>query len=370
MRLWRPFILLIPLLMGVFAVHYSCSDNRPKDSIPVQQSGSTLTGHWGLEKLSDYGLFQGRLADLIPAEGVLPYDLNMPLFSDYALKARFVKMPEGKKAIYNDKSVFEFPEGTILIKNFLYPNDFRDETKGRKIIETRLLIHESSGWKALPYIWNEEQTEAYLEVAGGRKEISWIHTDGKQKTLQYSIPNVNQCKGCHVKASRLIPIGPSARQLNKNFAYSDGIMNQLLRWRNAGILDQLPDDLSQCPTVPDWNHPEGSSLESRARAYLDINCAHCHSKEGPANTSGLLLDIHETNPSSLGIYKAPVAAGRGSGNLLYDIVPGKPQESILLYRMQSTDPGVMMPELGRKMVHEEGVQLISEWIAAMKPSSF
>lgn len=320
----------------------------------------------GLEKLSEYGFFKGALADLSPVDGILPYDLNTPLFSDYAYKARFVKVPQGQKAVYNPSNEFQFPVGTVLIKNFFYPNDFRDISKGRKIIETRLLIHEEAGWKALPYIWNDEQTEAILEVAGGRKDISWIHSDGTTKTLSYSVPNVNQCKGCHVRNSRFSPIGPSARELNRDFEYADGKMNELVKWREAGILEGLPENLSECPRVPDWNNPNDGTTEQRARAYLDINCAHCHSPTGPANTSSLLLDIHETNPMHLGVYKSPVSAGRGSGSFLYSAVPGKPEESILVYRMRSTDPGVMMPELGRKLVHEEGVKVVEDWIRGMK----
>ena len=86
----------------------------------------------------------------------------------------------------------------------------------------------------------------------------------------------------------------------------------------------------------------------------------------PAQTSGLNLSIHETESIALGIMKTPVAAGRGSGNLKYDIVPSKPNESILLYRLESTDPGEMMPEVGRKTMHKEGVDLNREWIKAMK----
>ncbi|WP_229364501.1 c-type cytochrome domain-containing protein [Fibrella aestuarina] len=106
-------------------------------------------------------------------------------------------------------------------------------------------------------------------------------------------------------------------------------------------------------------------MAERARIYLDINCAHCHRPDGPANTSGLNLTIHEQNPTAWGLRKTPVAAGRGSGGHQYDIVAGKPNESILLYRMASTDPGVMMPEVARKVTHQEGVALIREWIEKM-----
>ena len=107
------------------------------------------------------------------------------------------------------------------------------------------------------------------------------------------------------------------------------------------------------------------SLDARARAWLEINCAHCHNPAGPARNSGLDLLASQTNPTAYGVYKAPVAAGRGSGGREFDIVPGQPDKSIMVYRIASTDGGIMMPELGKRLVHEEGLALIREWIAAM-----
>jgi uncharacterized repeat protein (TIGR03806 family) len=232
-------------------------------------------------------------------------------------------------------------------------------------METRLLIHENTGWKALEYVWNEEQTDAFLEVAGDTKEVSYIFTDGKKKTHQYSIPNLNQCKGCHNRSEKMTPIGPSAGQLNGDYNYSEIPENQLVYWQKQGILKNMP-ALEDCPKAPIWNKPETGSIDSRARVYLDINCAHCHNPKGPAMTSGLNLSVHETNPTAIGINKSPVAAGRGSGGFDFDIVKGHPESSILTYRMHSTDPGVMMPELGRHQIHSEGLALIKNWIKSLK----
>jgi uncharacterized repeat protein (TIGR03806 family) len=317
------------------------------------------------EKLSDYGLFSGRLADLRPAEGVLPYALNTPLFSDYAEKARFLRVPAGAVVTYNDSTVFDFPVGTVLVKNFYYPKDFRAPSAGREIIETRLLVREAQGWKALPYIWNKEQTEAYLDVAGETREVSYIDATGKSRRHRYEVPNMNQCKGCHNYREAMVPIGPSARQLNGALDYGEGAENQLEHWASRGLFAHLPPAADR-PAGVRWDDPASGSLNDRARAWLDINCGHCHRQGGPASTSGLYLTVHEQDPLHLGIGKTPVAAGRGSGNLQFSIAPGQPDKSILVYRMQSTDPGVMMPELGRSLTHQEGVALVREWIRQMK----
>src|SRR5690606_23206632 len=174
-------------------------------------------------------------------------------------------------------------------------------------------------------------------------------------------PNKNQCKGCHVRNESLLPIGVNARQLNRDFNYGNSKENQLAHWKALGVLSGLPDK-DAIPTLAVWDNPATGSLNKRARAYLDANCGHCHSQNGPASTSGLFLDIFEQRKIHLGVGKTPVAAGRGSGNLRFDIVPGKPDQSILVFRMKTNDPAIAMPELGREQVHAEGVALIEEWI--------
>lgn len=318
--------------------------------------------------LSSFGFFAGDMAAQKPVESVMPYDLNTPLFSDYAHKLRFIQIPAGQRVAYNDKHVLQFPEGTVIIKTFYYLNDERRPEKGRRLMETRLLIHESEGWKALPYHWNEEQTEAYLEVAGDTKAVKWIDQQGKKRKVDYAMPNMNQCKGCHSWDGKMTPIGPSARQLNHTFDYGNQVENQLTYWASQGHLTDLPADISSLPYIPDWDQSTDGTLDQRARAWLDINCAHCHNPHGPASTSGFFLDIHQTDPSVYGVFKTPVAAGRGAGGHVYDIHPGKADASILTYRIASTDPGIMMPEVGRKLVHEEGLALIKAWINQMEPA--
>jgi uncharacterized repeat protein (TIGR03806 family) len=318
------------------------------------------------ELLSEYHFFKGKMHDLLPNGRTLPYDLNSPLFSDYAHKARFVYMPDGKVADYEEEKVLQLPVGACLIKNFYYPADFRKPEENKRIIETRLLVHRQDAWEALTYIWNDEQTEAKLDVAGDLKKVSWIHTDGSKKEIDYIIPNKNQCKSCHWINGAITPIGPKARNLNKEYAYADGKDNQLTKWTKAGILKGMP-DLKSCPKEASYND-ETASLDDRARAYLDVNCGHCHNPGGPAYTSGLYLNYEMKDPEHLGVCKTPVSAGRGTGNFMVDIVPGDPAHSIMPFRMASTDAGIKMPELGRSLVHTEGLDLITKWIAAMQPS--
>ena len=296
--------------------------------------------------LSDYRFFTD-LKTRAPAARVEPYALNTPLFSDYAEKQRFIYVPAGQKARYDAEKIFDFPVGTALIKTFGY------EQQGKfRPLETRLLLHRASGWVAIPYVWNADGTDADLKRAGTRIPVSFTDPSGEARQISYAVPNQNQCKDCHARAGAITPIGPLARQLN------DG--RQLQRLARAGLLDRAPAD---APRLARWDDAK-APLDARARAYLEANCAHCHNPQGAASNSGLYLDWRQSE-AGLGILKRPVAAGRGSGGHEFDIVPGNAGGSILVYRMESTDPGIAMPELGRATVHKEGVGLLRHWIDAM-----
>ncbi len=316
--------------------------------------------------LSEYGFFTGELNQLIPAARVLFYKPVSSLFSDYSFKSRFVWIPEGKNATIADdeKGTFLFPEGSTLIKHFYYPGQFDNPEGKRKIMETRLLVKKDGNWEAYPYLWNEEQTEALYKITGSTTPVSFIDAQQKLHEIEYVQPNKNQCKSCHNRNEELIPIGPNARNLNSIITYKNGKQqNQLEKWKAWGY---LVDDRKEekYPSMVDYDDIH-ADLHLRAKAYLEMNCGHCHHPEGPASTSGMFLTYEEENPDKWGVMKPPIAAGVGAGPHTYGIVPGRAEESILVYRMKSEKPGIMMPELGRVSKHQEGVDLIREWIDKM-----
>jgi uncharacterized repeat protein (TIGR03806 family) len=339
--------------------------------------------------LSEWRLLKIEGGRLSLNAGVVPYDLNTPLFSDYAHKLRTIWMPKGKSARYDAKNSFDFPVGTIISKTFYYPlpgdgkwdgksvariaanNDLQGESLDLskvRLIETRLLVRREAGWEAMPYVWNESQTEATLKRAGDLIALELVDSDGGRETADYQVPDQNQCASCHAtdnKTRALHPIGPKARHLNRDFAYAAGSENQIAHLARVGYLTGAPDP-ARAPRNADWQDAAHARLEDRARAYLDVNCGHCHSQTGPAITSGMWLDAAIVDRLKLGFCKQPVAAGKGTGNRLYDIAPGQADASVLVFRMDSDDPSVMMPELGRSVVHREGVELIREWIDAQQ----
>ncbi|NNE49231.1 MAG: hypothetical protein HKN38_03400 [Altererythrobacter sp.] len=337
------------------------------------------------EKLSEWNLLRVADGGLALNDRVTAYDLNSSLFTDYAHKLRTVWLPEGASAAYNGEETFDFPVGTVISKTFYYPGGgdavlLEDDMTAERLnsgfalaevrlIETRLLVRREAGWEALPYVWNEDQTDAVLKRTGDAQQLTLTSADGAREDFTYIVPNANQCAGCHATNAttrEIMPIGPKARHLNRDFAYADGMANQLNEWSELGLLSGAP-EVADAPRNAVWSDTS-ASIDDRARAYLDINCAHCHNRVGPADTSGLLLEHDAPVGPSLGLCKLPIAAGKGTGGRLFGIVPGEADQSIFTYRMESVDPSIMMPELGRSLSHEEGTRLIAEWIAAMDGS--
>ena len=342
--------------------------------------------------LSDWGMLSVDRG-LTLSERVAPYDLNTPLFTDYAHKLRTVWMPDGVSASYRTGAALDFPVGTVLTKTFYYPKDNAGATfEGRvlktpdesgriaailtdldqvRLVETRLLIHRADGWEAAAYVWNDEQTDAALTRIGDTQQMVLVEPSGEGGAAQeteftYVVPDVNQCAGCHApnNTTRAIsPIGPKARHLNKAFVHNGASVNQLSHLQSIGYLVGAG-DVDDAPRNADWRDAS-ASLNERARSYLDINCAHCHNAVGPADTSGLLLAPDEPLGPKSGLCKLPIAAGAGTGGRRFSIVPGAPDASIFVYRLESVEPDKMMPELGRSLSHAEGVALIRDWILSM-----
>lgn len=312
---------------------------------------------------------------------VVPYDLNTPLFSDFALKARAIYVPEGETIAYDPAVPFDFPVGTVIVKTFYFPADFRSPDEDLTLIETRILRLTVDGWEAWPYIWNDAQTDAFLEVGGETREVSFVDVEGATQTASYLVPQRNQCGSCHSRnvgermRAALTPIGPAARHLNRDFAYPDGTRNQLEQLADLGMLSGMP-ALAEVPAAYDAGAVASADaipdeeLERATRDYLDVNCAHCHDPLGTQGvTSQLFLNHDNTDEFRLGVCKLPGSAGEGTGGLTYDIVPGDPDQSILVFRVETTEVGAMMPLLGRSLQDPYGATLVRRWVAAMDPVS-
>lgn len=385
-------IVALSFLMIACGGDSSTADNNSRCESTSEEVNWDLLLTTQAGSLSDYRLFEKSCDPTVgPNTGGFPYDLTTALFTDYSTKYRFTFIPPGKSAAYSVDEVLEYPVGTVLVKTFSVPKDtsirgyiaevgFEDET----LVETRLLIHREGGWVAIPYIWNEDQTDAELHLSGKLIEMSVVH-NGEQKDFSYGVPDIQTCKQCHQltsgtdddSVSRFAPIGPKARLLNRDFDYETGTQNQLSYMVDHDLLTGAPSNLTDIITIPTFNDltdisdKTNSELEALAKGYLDINCAHCHRRtgdsdnDGKAGYSGLKLEnwrAFATNQNEHGVCKIPIAFS--VQGLAFDIVPGDADKSVLPYRM-GLQSAKRMPEIGRDLIHQEGIDLINAWINSM-----
>lgn len=359
--------------------------------------------------LADYGLFEHADDPRVAPRGhAMPFDLNTILFSDYAVKYRFLFLPPAagggvQKAIFQDSQdcdtlniydcytqTLHFPVGTVFAKTFAF-RDGDDED----VVETRLLIKRETSdgvtWVGLPYRWVDSDDggrEAVLVLEGDTASVTYDYVDPDPEVIDaqgdpvrytgtvehYAVPNAGACILCHTGDDLepgAPPIGPKVRNLNRDFDFPDvGSMNQLAYMQSQGMLD-LPDAPQNLETMVRWNVPGSggqmpgspADVHQRARAYLEVNCMHCHNPAGNAQNSGLLLDaFNDPMDQRHGICKSPIAAGRAADFGSFDIRPGSADESILPLRVATVQAGALMPPVARSVPHIEAVELLMHWV--------
>ena len=241
----------------------------------------------------------------------------------------------------------------------------RSPDEHKRLIETRLMIHTPDGWKGAAYVWNDDYSDARLKKVGAVVPIEWIHFDGSRRETTYFVPNMNDCRMCHQATGTMGPIGLKARQLNRSIESPSGAINQLAHWSEKNILKGLP-EVERISGMAAWSD-DSQSLDDRAAAYLDINCAHCHNLNGLARSSTVILSFLDSDAFYNG--KAPAKAEidfRARGRYTA-VSPGVPDHSQLLNRMRSLSFTGRMPRIGRTVPHDEGIALMREWILSLEP---
>jgi uncharacterized repeat protein (TIGR03806 family) len=338
-------------------------DDGEKSPVVVRPKPAPAGEPW--QKLSEWGLFADIEAERA-AETVIGFDVNSVLFADNAGKSRFMHVPTGERITFSDKERWELPLGTVLVKTFWFPEDARDASLGKQLIETRLLIHEPDGWISHVYLYADSQRDAELHDTGKTVDVSFIDAAGVTQQQKYNVPNVFDCQSCHGTTPDTHPLGPRTRQLDREFDHGKGPVNQIDHLAEIGWLDVTPPAERERLVDPAGTGP----LVERARSYLDANCAHCHSVGGKAESTGFYVDYARTDPATgdpgdWGECKFPTSAGPATGGHTYDLVPGKPEESIVIHRVASIEPNVKMPPLLTRLSDAQGVAVLTDWIAAM-----
>ena len=285
------------------------------------------------QQLSEYNIYVGNPSDLIPSPDYKVYLLGSTLFTDFADKQRLIKLPIGTLMSKIDDGLPMFPDGTVIVKTFFYYHDKRDLSKGKRVIETRLLVKEDGKWNVADYLWNESQTDATFIEDGLNTTVNYIDEDGEPKVLAYHVPNNRECATCHLKNDDLSPLGPKLRNLNITAESSQNPMNQLAYFQKEAMLNQF--DHTTVSTTPNFENIN-LSTEIRARAYLDANCGHCHNIDGFAADTDLFLDY------DVSLENSNIRARKE--DILDNLNEGK------------------MPFLGTSVLDQEGIELIKDYL--------
>lgn len=360
-------LFLMLLLIGCGAGSADENNTPALSADPLcDQSGSEI--NWqALQQtrcplLSQYGLFKGLPSDIKNSNGGIYYKLGSELFTDHARKYRYIFLPEGTQLGYQQQDVLDFPTGSVIVKVFAMPTQSTTDS-AEDIMEVRLLVKRSSGWIFIPYVWDNNINDARLAIAGSQTPVSFSHK-GEMLNLTYESPSLLRCQNCHqVKINdqlSFVPIGPKIRHLNQTIEVNGQPVNQLKHWQSLGLIT-LP--AGEHPYAPDWRDTS-EPLQQRAKAYLDINCAHCHNDNGAAALSGLRLEYWRTAIDYTHGVCNSAHGWRGGG---FDIWPGRGNDSSLPLRMELNGAADRMPPIGRSVPDKDAVALIRAWIDTLPP---
>jgi len=346
-------------------------------------------------KLSETGLFRST-KDFELCEAALPYDVNVPLWSDGAAKHRFVVLPDARSVQFYPENVWEFPVGAVLVKTFFLPRPGSSaallkspprlstkeagDTKLWRRLETRLLVHAPDGWQGYTYVWNDEQTDAVLIDGAERREFPVPGEQGVARHEWY-FPSRSDCMACHTPAAGFV-LGLKTPQMNR--PWTTGFSrtadetqaarreaaseppNQIAAWREWGVFANPPaESTAELSAFADWpvaaENLGREELERHARAYLDSNCAMCHVPNGIVGRPDFRFSTPTSKAQLIGVNPGQGSIAPAGGKL---VLPGDPDRSELWHRMETLGPR-RMPPLASAVRDETAVRLIEAWIRSM-----
>lgn len=306
--------------------------------------------------LSQTGAFS-MMTSLVPAKGVIPYDLVAAFWSDGADKTRFVAVPAGKIK-YSATDDWYFPKGTVFVKTFdLSIDTAHPEVKRR--LETRILVLDSAGGVyGVDYKWRADLSDADL-LEGSQTESIAIKTANGELHQTWYYPSRADCQTCH-NANTSGVLGVKARQMNHSYTYPNGVTdNEIRAWNHLGLFAPAVTDLTSVPTLAAAGDTT-RSLEDRARSYLDANCSHCHR---PGGTVAYFDARYNTPLDKQELIDGPVLIDQGIDRPRV-ISPHDIWRSIAYMRVNTVDD-IRMPPLARETIDQKGVKLLQDWITSL-----
>lgn len=333
----------------------------PADTLQAPRDEAELAANFP-RLLSQTGAFRNT-AGLVPSSGLIPYEIQAPLWSDGAVKARWVAVPQLGEVRVSDSDPWRMPDGTVFVKHFEMAMD-EGSPAVRRRLETRLLVAARGGtYYGVTYKWREDGSDAELLLDAELEMLTITDESGATREQAYSYPGARDCNTCH-NASAGYVLGLRTRQLNREHEYRPGFpaVNQLVAWSGWGLLDRDFDNTAAllAPRLVDPTD-ESADLQERVRAYWDGNCSMCH-----AGSDGTVTgwDARASTPfEQQGLDRRPRSVSPELTALL--ITPGAPEESYIYQRGATSETPLRMPPLGRNRVDDAYLEVLERWISSL-----
>ena len=309
--------------------------------------------------LSATGLFTD-LASLTPAAGLIEYAVTEPHWNAGAVSRQWAAVPDASRIGFAGDDPWSLPVGSVAVKQI----SIATADAGDRRLETRLLVHDATGWQAFTWLWDTDQMDAQLVTTGTNVDLEVPNTGGGTEAISYRVPSQGECLGCHTESAG-VTLSTRTRQLNRDFDYAGTTANQLDTLNSVQLFDRdiYAGANTQAGDYPVHTPSSGSDdLEARARSYLDSNCANCHRPNGPT-PSALDLRAKVANAELNALNVAPTGDTLGIGNAQI-IAPGDAERSVLLARMRRED-GLRMPPIGTARADADGAALVEAWINSL-----
>jgi len=301
------------------------------------------------------------LATLAPQPGIVPYDVNVPFWSDHAIKRRWFSIRNTTdKATYSRDGNWTLPTGMVWVKHFDIETVRGQPSSARKL-ETRILVKTTSGTYGLSYRWRQDQTDADLVGEGGANDPLSITVNGSTTSQTWRFPSRGECMNCHTPAGGHA-LSFNTRQLNRDHLYGTQAQNQLTALQVAGYLSNTVDGVHTLPAYAAAGDTT-VSREWRVRSYFAVNCSQCHQPGGPASGNWDARATVETDQAMIvnGVLLDP--AGDAANRFT---VPGDVTHSVALRRMQGIPS--RMPPIGSNVIDQSAVDLLTAWITQDLPA--
>ena len=336
----------------------------------IRPVGAPMTSSFPTRLSEMPALFAAGSGQGHTVSGIFPYEPEAKSWSDHAVTESYLALPDYDYAApdyasigYQDAGGWDFPDDTVIVQNFLLPMDHGDPLGSLKRIETRLLYRHQGEWHPFSFAWDDDEMDAVRLPASVERPFTILDGGGQPVSYTWEYPNQDDCRQCHTPGNETP--GLMTAQMNHDFLYpSSGVVdNQLATyaWLNLFVpsLPAAPDDLPRMPDPTD----AGASLHDRARAYLAANCSTCHQ---PGGTAGTNLDLRwEAENSEMNAIGVTPKRGRLGIRRARIIKAGDPARSVLMERMITANPKHWMPPLGSRLVDDDGIALIRDWILSL-----